>query len=210
MNDVDADASVAGVPFADLIAKARAGDPAAAGELLAASQSYLGVLAKARMQPWMAAKLDASDLVQQTMCDAHAHLDVFAGEGEGQWKAYLKRILQNNVQDIVRQYRGAEKRDVTRERSTEQADGTTRPLAADDPTPSRVAADDERDLELAAAIDQLPPDYREVILARNVRKEPFSEIAERLGRSEAATQMLWTRAIRRLKADLDGRSELAD
>ena len=194
----------------DLIAEARGGDADAVDRLLASSRSYLAVLAAARVQPWMKAKLDASDIVQQTLCDAHAGLGAFNGQTEGQWKAYLKKILQNNVQDVIRQYRGAAKRDVSRERGVEFDDGSARPIAGRDETPSRITADEERDLELATAIDNLPEDYREVVIARNIRKEPFAEIAERLGRSEAATQMLWTRAIRRLQADLQGRSELAD
>lgn len=193
-----------------LLAAARGGDADAVERLLAASRSYLNVLADVQMEPWMGAKFDASDIVQQSLIDAHAGVGAFDGDTEGQWKAYLKKVLNHNLQDVVRRYKATEKRDVRRERNVEFADGSSRPLPATDPTPSRLTADAERDLELAAAIDSLPPDYREVIVARNLRKEPFAAIAERLGRSEAATQMLWTRAVRKLEGVLQGRSELAD
>lgn len=196
--------------FDELIRGAKAGDDRAINDVLAASRSYLNVLAAARTEPWMRAKFDPSDVVQQTLVDANGALGRFDGESEGQWKAYLKQMLLNNLQDAIRQYRVAERRNVDRERDLHFNDGGLRPLANQDPTPSRTAADAERDFELAAAIDSLPDDYREVVIARNLRKEPFSQIADAMGRSEAATQMLWTRAIRKLQSVLQGRSELAD
>ena len=45
----------------------------------------------------------------------------------------------------------------------------------------------------------LPADYQEVIILRNLERLPFDEIAERLGRSRPAVQMLWMRAIRKLQ-----------
>jgi RNA polymerase sigma-70 factor (ECF subfamily) len=45
----------------------------------------------------------------------------------------------------------------------------------------------------------LPEDYQEVIVLRNLERLPFDEIAQRLGRSRPAVQMLWMRAIRKLQ-----------
>ena len=57
----------------------------------------------------------------------------------------------------------------------------------------------ENELLLAEAMDRLPPDYREVIILRNIQRLPFEAIAEQLGRTGPATQMLWWRAIQKLK-----------
>ncbi len=46
---------------------------------------------------------------------------------------------------------------------------------------------------------QLPPDYREVICLRNLQRLPFDQVAERMGRSRPAVQMLWMRALQKLQ-----------
>jgi RNA polymerase sigma-70 factor (ECF subfamily) len=54
-------------------------------------------------------------------------------------------------------------------------------------------------LQLADAIAGLPEDYQEVIVLRNLQRLPFDEVARRMGRSRPAAQMLWMRALRRLR-----------
>ena len=46
---------------------------------------------------------------------------------------------------------------------------------------------------------QLPADYQEVIVLRNLQRLPFNEVAERMERSRPAVQMLWMRAIKKLQ-----------
>ena len=41
--------------------------------------------------------------------------------------------------------------------------------------------------------------YQQVILLRNVQRLSFNEVAERMGRSRPAVQMLWLRALKKLK-----------
>ena len=53
------------------------------------------------------------------------------------------------------------------------------------------------------ALEQLPPDYQEVVVLRNLQRLPFNEVAERMQRSRPATQMLWMRAIRKLQEALE-------
>lgn len=66
-------------------------------------------------------------------------------------------------------------------------------------TPSQIVLRREEELEISQAVAQLPADYQEVIILRNLERLPFDEIAERLGRSRPAVQMLWMRAIRKLQ-----------
>ena len=58
----------------------------------------------------------------------------------------------------------------------------------------------DNELRVSAAVMELPPDYQEVIMLRNLQRLPFAEVAERMGRSRPAVQMLWMRAIKRLQA----------
>jgi RNA polymerase sigma factor (sigma-70 family) len=61
----------------------------------------------------------------------------------------------------------------------------------------------ERQVQLALALDRLPADYREVIVLRNLEGLPHEEIARRMGRGTGAVRMLWVRALARLKQMLD-------
>lgn len=199
-------------PLDDLLSAAKAGDAEAREKLLAESRSYLGVIAGARMEPWMRAKFDASDLIQQTLVEAHEALEQFDGDNEAAWKAWLKKMMQHNVQDAVRHYKQADKRDIRRERRADASndDGQRMQIAGDDPTSSRLAANEERDQELLLAVAALPEDYRRVLTLRTVEKRPFDEVAATMERTVPATQMLWTRAVRKLEEALRDRSELAD
>ncbi|HJT35873.1 MAG TPA: sigma-70 family RNA polymerase sigma factor [Pirellulales bacterium] len=190
-----------------LLAAAREGDAAQKELLFQACRSYLNLLARAQVHGWMQAKVDASDLVQLTLLEAHRDFDRFAGRSEAEWLAWLRRILAHNTADVVRHYGGTDKRQARREvRFSDRADdpqavGAPEP-AGREPTPSQQLVCRDRQLQLAAAIDALPPDYREVVVLRNLERLSFHQVAERMGRSRPAVQMLWGRAIKKLQAEL--------
>ncbi len=70
-------------------------------------------------------------------------------------------------------------------------------------TPSQIVLRLEEQMEISRAVAQLPPDYQEIIILRNLERLPFDEIAERMGRSRPAVQMLWMRALKKLHESLD-------
>ena len=53
----------------------------------------------------MRPRIDASDIVQQTLLEAHRGLGKFTGESEGEWLAWLRQILTHNTQDFIRRCR---------------------------------------------------------------------------------------------------------
>lgn len=57
----------------------------------------------------------------------------------------------------------------------------------------------QRGLDLAALVDDLPPDQRDAVRARVVSEEPYDEIAGRLGLSEAVVRQRVSRGLRRLR-----------
>ena len=161
-------------------------------------------MARAQVESWLQARVDASDLVQQTMLEAHRDFDRFEGSTEGQWLAWLKRIMGHNAADFVRRYRGAAKRQVFREvplrgpGDTVGGFGAPEPIAPGD-TPSQEVLHRDDELLVVAALAELSPDYQEVVLLRNLERLPFDEVARRMNRSRPAVQMLWMRAIRKLR-----------
>jgi RNA polymerase sigma-70 factor (ECF subfamily) len=197
----------------DLLTQARAGDAAARERLFANCRDYLGLAARARVEARLRAKVDASDLVQQTLLEAHRGFERFQGATEAEWLAWLRRILDHNAADFVRRYRGTGKRQVGREVPLAGADssavGCPEPAAGDE-SPSANAIRHEGELALTAALAQLSPDYREVIVLRNLQRLPFDEVAKRMDRSRPAVQMLWMRAIQKLQEVMGGPSRRSD
>jgi RNA polymerase sigma-70 factor (ECF subfamily) len=191
----------------ELIRQARQGDPASRDELFRLCRSYLGLLARAQVESWLAVKVDASDLVQQTMLEAHRDFERFQGGSQREWLAWLRRILARNAADFVRQYRGAAKRAVRREvrfagaAESDLRGGVPEP-AATTATPSQEFLQLDAELRVTAALATLAPDYQEVILLRNLQRLPFEEVARRMNRSRPAVQMLWLRALRKLREAL--------
>lgn len=188
----------------EVLQLARRGDAAARERLFTGCRSYVALLARANVGKWMQAKCDASDLVQQTLLDAHRDFDKFGGQTEGEWLAWLRQILAHNAGDAVRHFGTAEKRAAKREVSLggvgrdDSAGFAWEPPAPGD-SPSQVAVSHESELLLAEAIEKLPADYRDVIVLRNLQRLPFDEVASRLHRSRPAAQMLWARAVQKLR-----------
>src|SRR6476659_3196527 len=128
------------VNVSDLLQRARAGDEAARDRLFVVCRNYVSIAARAEVASWLKAKVDASDLVQQTLLEAHRGLANFRGTTEGEWLAWLKRILAHNAADFVRRYHGVEKRRAGREVRLYDGNDSAAPglqLADDGETPSR-------------------------------------------------------------------------
>ncbi len=191
------------VRVSELIARARQGDTECREQLFALCRSYARHLARDQVETSLRRKVDASDVVQQTMLEAYCGFEQFRGSTEKELLAWLRQILSHNVADFVRHYLRTAKRELAREVPFRDP-ATTRPLgaaepAAAGPTPSQQVAGLETQLQVIAALDQLPPDYQEVIVLRNLERLAFAEVAKRMGRSRPAVQMLWMRAIRKLQ-----------
>ena len=195
-----------------LIAEARQGDAGCRDRLFELCRSYLGFVARSQVESWLRVKVDASDLVQETMLEAYRDFERFGGTSEQEWLAWLRRILAHNAADFVRRYRGTAKRQARREvpirgsRDTTMARGAAEP-AAPCPTPSQAFLQIDTELRVAAALAELPPDYQEVIVLRNLERLSFNEVADRMDRSRPAVQMLWMRAIKKLQENLEEKGE---
>ena len=194
-------------PLEGLLQRAQSGDADARNELFEKCRNYIGFLARSHVESWIQAKVDSSDLVQQTLMEAHTGFDKFNGKSEGEWLAWLKQILRHNATDYVRRF-STTKRKASREVAiggfTESFRSVGPPELADSDgeTPSQIIAKREQEIEIADALATLPADYQEIIVLRNLQRLPFDEIAERMNRSRPACQMLWMRALKRLQSVL--------
>jgi RNA polymerase sigma-70 factor (ECF subfamily) len=116
-----------------------------------------------------------------------------------------------NVGHLVRRYCGTRRRDVRLERRlVDELDQSSRVLdqglVAPQSSPSNQASHREQAVLLADALEELPPDYREVIILSHLEGLSFPEVASRMGRSVNSVKNLWARALARLRRSLGGAS----
>jgi RNA polymerase sigma-70 factor (ECF subfamily) len=193
-----------------LLQQARTGCREALGRLLELYRNYLRLLARTQIDMALRVRVDPSDLVQETLLEAHRDFEDFVGTGEKELVAWLRRILVRNLADQVRRHK-AQVRDWGRQESLEvlldrSSSAAERALAKGVSTPSAQAARREQGVLLADALARLPADYRDVIVLRNLEHRKFDEIAARMGRSAGAVRMLWSRALEKLGQLMEDRS----
>jgi len=169
-------------------------------------RSYLHLLAQLNLPPALRPKIDASDVVQQTMLQAHQAMAQFRGKTEEELRAWLRQILARNLIHASRDF-GREKRDVSRERSIEAAveDSSVRVdgwLAANQSSPSQKAERSEQTASLADALAVLPEAQREAIILHYWQDWTVAAIANHTGRSVAAVAGLLKRGLKHLRAKL--------
>jgi RNA polymerase sigma-70 factor, ECF subfamily len=66
-------------------------------------------------------------------------------------------------------------------------------------SPSQHVLRREQSVMIADALEQLPEDYREVIVLRHWDELTFPEIARRMDRTVDSVEKLWIRAVGKLK-----------
>ena len=151
--------------------------------------------------------MNPSDLVQETMLAAHCDFAKFRGSTEREFVAWLRQVLIHCVQHAIDAHVKAKKRDVRREVPLDQVDEAFDRSVADfacaiadrGPSPSGPLQQHERALAFASQLAKLRPQYRDVIVLRNLQGLSFEEIADRMERTPSTVRVWWLRAIDKLK-----------
>src|SRR5262249_12173427 len=151
-----------------LLQDARTADRSALGRLLELYRNYLALLARLEIGRRLRAKVDESDVVQETFLEAHRHFGRFRGATEAELMGWLRQILAGVVANLLRRYYGTQRRNVRLEREladdlARSSQGLVGGLAARQSSPSERAVRREQAVLLADALGRLPTAYREVI-----------------------------------------------
>jgi RNA polymerase sigma-70 factor (ECF subfamily) len=168
---------------------------------------YLSLLARAQLGAAYRGKLDASDIVQQTLLDAHEKLSQFKGSTTAEMAAWLRQILARNLADVHRDF-GREKRDIARERSLnvdldESSARLELWLEAVQTSPIDRVDRNEQLLRLAAALAQLPEPQRLAVELHHLQGMSLADTARALEKSEASVAGLLRRGLAELRERLE-------
>ncbi|HXG10967.1 MAG TPA: sigma-70 family RNA polymerase sigma factor [Gemmataceae bacterium] len=168
-------------------------------------RDYLLLLARLHLDPRLRARLDPSDVVQETLLKAHARGKQFRGQSEGQRLAWLRAILANTLADAVRKFgRQHGERERSLEEAIEQSSARLEEWLADrGPSPRTQAIRQEQLLRLAAALSALPEDQRTAVELRHLQGYSMPAIGELMGRSTASVAGLLRRGLQALRKRLE-------
>jgi RNA polymerase sigma-70 factor (ECF subfamily) len=177
--------------------------PPEADAALERFRQYLLLLARHQLGRQTPGRPEASDVVQQTLLEAHRKREQFRGTTDAERAAWLRQMLAFNLTDALRHV-GRAKRDAARERSLEQEleQSSIRLgswLAAGQGSPSEHAVRHEEAVRVAGALAHLPEANREAVVLRYYEGLSLDEISARLGRTPAAVAGLLKRGLKQLR-----------
>src|SRR6266478_1044036 len=172
---------------------------------------YLLLLARLHLGDRARGKFDASDVVQETLLEAHRKRAQFRGRSEAEMAAWLGQMLAFCIADALRA-EGRAKRDVSREQSLHALNDSSLRLegilVAEQSSPSQRASRQEQLVRLADTLAQLPEDQRQAVVRKHLQGDPVAAIAQSMDRSETAVGGLLRRGMARLRELLREESEL--
>jgi RNA polymerase sigma-70 factor (ECF subfamily) len=197
-----------------LLDGARANEAGAADRLLGEFREPLRRMIDLRLDPAVARRVDASDIVQDVLIEANQRLTDYLKKPDMPFHLWLRHLAQDRIIDTHRRHRLAQRRSIDREQpiarpawADESSVSLVQHLIDRERTPASAAVVAELQHRLAAAVNDLADDDREVILMRHHELLTNQEVAAALGLTEAAASMRYLRAVRRLRAALVPDSE---
>src|SRR5262245_28661520 len=98
-----------------LLDDASRGDAGARGRLLELHRERLRRMVAVRLDRRLAARLDPSDVVQETLAEAAARLDAYLRDRPLPFYPWLRRLAEERLADAYRQHLRAGRRSVARE-----------------------------------------------------------------------------------------------
>ena len=161
------------VSDADLVTRARQGDPAAFGELVDRHRAavYRAALAA------LGSPADAEDAAQDAFLLAYRRLDGFRGDAS--FKTWLLTITWRQAINRRRSLTSVWRRMVT-PRTEDEAETAMAGLAAGGPSPAQAAEQEQLRRAIRDAIRALTPKLRDALLLAQAGEYTYQEIGEML------------------------------
>ncbi|MEB3198338.1 MAG: sigma-70 family RNA polymerase sigma factor [Candidatus Sericytochromatia bacterium] len=183
------------LPESTLLPRARAGDGKAMEALFRRHQAAIHQLVYRMLH----GAPETEDLVQDVFLKAFRGLPDF--KGQSSFKTWLYQIATHHCLNHLAR---AERRFVHESLETPAEDPSATPLGerlpASSPGPEEAVAQAELRSRIEAAIAQLAPDYRAVLVLRDIQDLSYEEIAETLGLQLGTVKSRLARARKQVQA----------
>ena len=187
----------------ELVALAQGGDQSALNNLYRVYAERVRWMVRFRMSKELRSKLESMDIVQDTLVHALRGLEGFTYKNEGDFVRWLSKIVENELRCNLRKLH-ADKRDIRKNVQLNNSRPTTGSRYAgmltpvDATTPSVIMSKRDELARLEKAIDELKPEYRQVIVLTKIDGFSYNEMGQRLGKSDEAVRKLVSRAMAEL------------
>ena len=198
----------------EILNLAKQGDDHAVNQLMERHREAIRRLVNMRMDAAIAQRVDASDIVQDVLIEAHRRLADYLKDPAMPFHLWLRHLARDQIITAHRRHRLAQRRSVDREQPANAPAFDDRSsiellkiLSADGLTPAAAAIRRELQERFNLALVELSDDDREIILMRHFEHLTNHEVALAMDLTEPAASMRYLRAIRRLRALLGSDSE---
>jgi RNA polymerase sigma-70 factor (ECF subfamily) len=188
-----------------LLRQAAQGDEAARDRLLERFRPRLRRLIALRLDRRLAARLDPSDVVQETLAEAAEKLAGYLRERPLPFYPWLRGLALDRLVELYRWHVRSRKRSVRREERAlpplpdDSALELVQRLVNRGSAPSDRLRRSEAKALVRAALDKLPERDRELLVLRHLEQLSIREIAAVLGISEGAVKTRHVRALEHLR-----------
>jgi RNA polymerase sigma-70 factor (ECF subfamily) len=164
-------------------------------------RDYLCLLARLQLDPRLRTEFDSSDVAQQTLLKAQQNIDQFRGQGEAELVAWLRRILANTLNDLLRQLKRRGPTGHLLEAALEASSARLEALLVDESQapPDERLDREEKLLRLADALAKLPEDQRTAVELHHLQGLSVPEVSRLMGRSTASVAGLLRRGLQQLR-----------
>lgn len=192
----------------DLLTDARSGEPAAVDRLLASHRSQLKKMVALRIDPRVSARIDPSDVVQESMAEAATRLDDYLADELIPFYPWLRQIAWEKLIQLHRRHIGSQKRSTAREvtlpvRLTDESVASLSRIAvAEQDSPSEQVVRGEMHSRTMDALERLQPSWKELLIMKYLEQMSVADIAATLGISSGAVSMRHLRAVEALRSEL--------
>jgi RNA polymerase sigma-70 factor (ECF subfamily) len=192
----------------ELVEQARGGDREARQQLLARHRQRLRQMVALRMDRRLLARVDPSDVVQEALTDAAQELSDYLRRRPLPFYPWLRQLAWDRLIELHRRHLHARKRSVSREDPEflalpdESAVQLAQRLFAPGSSPSERLVRDELRGRVQAALSELSPRDREVIVLRHLEQLSTQDTAAVLGITVGAVKTRHLRALERLRGFL--------
>jgi RNA polymerase sigma-70 factor (ECF subfamily) len=186
------------------------GETSAAAALLTRHEQRLRRMVGLRLDPRLAARVDPSDVVQDTLAEAHRRLADYAADRRIPFYPWLRGIAWDKLVGMTRHHIMAQRRSVNREVTQLDLSGDSQMILIDrlmalEASPSEQALRQEVQDRVQQAILHLSPRDREVIVLKHLEELSVPEIAAVLGVDQEAVYSRYRRAVQRIHRLLTSR-----